>query len=55
MPSLTGMSLKEALSTLNDINLSAEVAGHGVVISQHPKPGTKIDTRKPVKLVCKPT
>jgi len=55
MPSLTGMSLKEALSTLNDINLSAEVAGHGVVISQHPKPGTKIDTRKPVKLICKPT
>ena len=55
MPALTGMSLKEALSTLNNINLTAEVAGHGVVISQHPKPGSKIDTRKPVKLVCKPT
>jgi beta-lactam-binding protein with PASTA domain len=55
MPSLTGMSLKEALSTLDDINLSAVVDGHGIVISQHPKPGSKIDTRKPVKLVCKPT
>lgn len=55
MPSLTGMSLKEALSTLSEIHLSAEVDGHGVVVSQQPKAGSRIDKLKTVRLVCKPT
>jgi len=55
MPALTGMSLKEALNLLSDINVLADVDGHGVVISQQPKAGSKIFSNKPVKLKCKPS
>jgi len=55
MPALTGMSLKEALNLLSDINLMADVDGHGMVVSQQPKAGSKIHANKPVKLKCKPS
>jgi hypothetical protein len=55
MPALTGMSLKEAINLLSDINITPQVDGHGVVISQQPKAGSKILSKKPVKLRCKPS
>jgi cell division protein FtsI/penicillin-binding protein 2 len=55
MPELTGMSLKEAINLLADINITPQVVGYGVVISQQPKAGSKILSKKPVKLECKPS
>lgn len=55
MPSLTGLSLKEALNTLSDFNLTTSVEGNGTVVRQDPKAGTKINQKMPIKLVCKPS
>ena len=55
MPALTGMSLKEALSLLSDFDITPVIVGHGVVISQQPKAGSKIFDKKPVKLKCQPS
>ena len=55
MPALTGMSLKEALSLLSDFDITPVIVGHGVVISQQPKAGSKIFNKKPVKLKCQPS
>ncbi len=55
MPALTGKSLKEALNLLSDIDMPADIDGHGIVIRQHPKAGSRISSNKPVKLVCKPS
>ncbi len=54
MPALTGLSLKEALQTLSEINLMASVEGHGIVIRQQPKAGSKIHEQQAIKLVCDP-
>jgi len=42
VPDLTGSSLRNALSTLALAGLSAQVQGTGVVVSQHPAPGTQL-------------
>jgi len=55
MPSLRGLTLKEALSVLGDFQIVPLVEGHGIVVQQSPKPGTRIDDKKLVKLVCKPS
>jgi cell division protein FtsI/penicillin-binding protein 2 len=55
MPALTGMSLREALNLLSNIDISVDVDGHGTVISQQPKAGSRIFNKKPVKLRCKPS
>ncbi len=54
MPALTGLSLKEALQTLSENNLMASVEGHGIVIRQQPKAGSKIHNEQAIKLVCNP-
>ena len=54
MPPLTGLSLKEALQTLSEIDLIASVEGHGIVIRQQPKAGSKIHKEEAIKLVCNP-
>jgi beta-lactam-binding protein with PASTA domain len=42
MPSVIGLSLREALSKLAIHNLEPVVYGHGQVISQKPAPGSRI-------------
>jgi UPF0288 family protein (methanogenesis marker protein 3) len=54
MPSLTGLTLKEALQMLSDWNIKIEVEGSGVVIKQMPGAGKKMDRKGKVKLVCNP-
>jgi membrane peptidoglycan carboxypeptidase len=54
MPSLTGLTLKEALQILSDWNIKIEVEGSGVVIKQMPGAGKKMDRKDKVKLVCNP-
>jgi beta-lactam-binding protein with PASTA domain len=55
MPSLTGMSLREAIALLSDIDVTPVVVGHGIVIRQQPRAGSKILSEKPVKLECQPS
>ena len=55
MPSLTGLSMKEALSSLSSLKLTPSVEGNGVVVNQIPKPGAKINKNISVKLICKPS
>ena len=42
MPSVTGLSLKEAINILQENKLLCEVQGSGIVISQLPKAGSKV-------------
>jgi cell division protein FtsI/penicillin-binding protein 2 len=55
MPSVTGLTMKEALSLLNENKILVEIEGSGVVISQLPKAGSKIANGGLVKVVCKPS
>ncbi|GAB4376887.1 MAG: penicillin-binding protein [Calditrichia bacterium] len=55
MPSLKGLSIKESLSILGSYNVNTSIEGHGVVIEQYPKPGTKIAESSVIKLVCNPS
>ncbi len=55
MPSLKGLSLKEALDVLSNYSLVPSIEGHGIVVTQYPSAGTKIDMNKAVKLVCNPS
>jgi stage V sporulation protein D (sporulation-specific penicillin-binding protein) len=42
MPSVTGLSAREAMRLLSKAGLSVRVNGDGVVVSQYPEPGTPI-------------
>jgi len=55
MPSVTGLTMKEALSLLNENKILFEIQGSGIVISQLPKAGSRIANGGPVKVVCKPS
>jgi cell division protein FtsI (penicillin-binding protein 3) len=55
MPSLKGLSLKEALSTLAELNLSASIEGHGIVIKQQPQAGARVKENQVIRLVCNPS
>ncbi|GAB4334861.1 MAG: penicillin-binding protein [Calditrichia bacterium] len=55
MPSLQGLSVKESLDILSVYEVRTAVEGSGVVIRQHPKPGSKLRGIETVKLVCKPS
>ncbi len=55
MPALTGLSLKEALTMLSLIDITPDYNGHGIVVSQQPKPGSRILNNEKVKLVLKPS
>ncbi len=55
MPSLTGLSMKEAISSLSNLKLNPLIEGNGVVVNQIPKPGAKINKDISIKLICKPS
>ncbi|MEJ2691032.1 MAG: penicillin-binding transpeptidase domain-containing protein, partial [Deltaproteobacteria bacterium] len=42
MPQVTGLSLRKALHILQPLELQYSIKGSGVVIAQHPKPGTPL-------------
>jgi cell division protein FtsI (penicillin-binding protein 3) len=42
MPSVTGLSLREATRLLSQAGLDIRVAGDGIVVSQSPEPGTPV-------------
>jgi membrane peptidoglycan carboxypeptidase len=44
VPDVTGSSLRAALSTLARAGLTAQVRGTGVVVAQHPAPGTPLES-----------
>lgn len=52
MPLLEGLSLKEAMNILEEYNLVPTVEGHGIVVGQFPRAGTKIEGNNLVKLTC---
>jgi len=55
MPSLTGLSMKEAISSLSNLKINPLIEGNGVVVNQIPKPGAKINKDISIKLICKPS
>ncbi len=55
VPRLIGFTLKEALEALEALGLEAEVAGHGIVVSQHPAPGAPLPRNKSIKIRCQPS
>ncbi|NIV98098.1 PASTA domain-containing protein [Candidatus Saccharibacteria bacterium] len=55
MPRLTGLSLKEALQALSDLNVNVEVKGSGIVVKQLPGAGKKVTYKTKIRLVCNPT
>ena len=42
LPDLSGLSLREALRKAGSLSLRLRVTGSGVVVAQHPKPGTPV-------------
>jgi beta-lactam-binding protein with PASTA domain len=42
MPSVTGLSLREAMRVLTEARINVRPLGDGVVVSQAPEPGTPI-------------
>jgi cell division protein FtsI (penicillin-binding protein 3) len=44
MPNLKGRSLREALQTLSAYNVQVEIRGRGVIVSQHPTAGARIQS-----------
>jgi hypothetical protein len=55
MPSVTGLTLREAINLLHENKILWEIQGSGIVISQLPKAGSKVSNGGPVKVVCKPS
>jgi membrane peptidoglycan carboxypeptidase len=53
MPSLIGKSKRDAVEVVSSLGLNYEVTGHGRVVKQSVKPGSKIKKYMKVKLVCK--
>jgi len=52
IPKLIGLSLREALHRLAVLEVEATVEGSGIVVSQFPKPGTKIIEGMSCNLQC---
>ena len=42
LPDLSGLSLREALRKAGSLSLRLRVTGSGVVVAQHPEPGTPV-------------
>jgi cell division protein FtsI (penicillin-binding protein 3) len=42
VPGVTGMSLRKAVSILNEAGLKAKMAGSGTIYKQYPKPGAQM-------------
>jgi cell division protein FtsI/penicillin-binding protein 2 len=54
MPSVVGLSIREALQKLNSNYLSITISGSGVIKSQDPVPGERIRRGMKCRLVCEP-
>lgn len=54
LPQFIGLTLREALETISQLNLTVEIEGSGVVVDQYPKAGTRQNPETKIKLVCEP-
>jgi len=52
MPDLKGMTIKEAVSALNEIGIKWSISGAGIVVEQSITPGQAINKRKTCVLTC---
>jgi len=52
MPDLHGMTIKEAVLTLNEMGIKWSISGSGVIVEQSIKPGEVINKRKTCVLKC---
>jgi cell division protein FtsI (penicillin-binding protein 3) len=52
MPDLKGMTIKEAVSTLNEMGIKWSISGAGIVVEQSITPGQAINKRKTCMLTC---
>jgi len=52
MPDLKGMTIKEAVSTLNEMGIKWSISGAGIVVEQSITPGQAINKRKTCVLTC---
>ena len=50
MPELRGMTIREALSTLQGYSFQVDVTGGGWLKSQSPEPGTKVTESDRIRL-----
>ncbi len=55
VPSLKGLTLKEALDAVNELGVEVEVQGHGIVVKQEPKPGSVLTPNKTIRIWCRPS
>lgn len=53
IPSLVGLSMREALHKLAARGVAVRVTGNGVVVAQEPKPGTKVGPEMICQLTCR--
>lgn len=53
IPSFIGLTLREALEKLAKFNLEADFEGSGIVDSQYPNPGKRLNSQTNIKLVFK--
>lgn len=54
VPDLVGLSIREARRLLLSCGLKSRIEGYGIVRRQSPGPGSIVDRRSSVKLVCRP-
>ncbi len=54
MPTLQGLSVREALKVLGKDFSNLELSGHGFLVAQNPKPGAAIHSRAPIQLEFAP-
>lgn len=52
IPSFIGLTLREALEKLSQLDLKPDFEGNGIVVEQYPKPGLKLNKGSKIKLVC---
>ena len=53
MPSLIGLSVREALQKMANRDMFVEVMGNGVVFKQEPGYGVKVENNKRCRLYCR--
>ena len=54
LPSVVGLTVREALRELTRRQVPARIAGHGVVVRQRPEPGKALPLQRPCVLYCEP-
>lgn len=53
VPDFTGLTLREVLEKEHQLGLKIDMEGSGVVVQQHPRPGSKRNSETIVKLILK--